>query len=69
MVAPLRVLHQYCDRMYSLGALYELPVRTLENERRDRMNNRVSFEENELWSIVASAILGFSYLQQNYIQH
>jgi hypothetical protein len=55
--------------MYSSGALYELPMRTLEDERRDRATNRVPFEENELWSIVASAILGFSYLQRNYIQH
>lgn len=60
---------QFCSRMYSSGALYELPQRTLEDERRDRVRSHVQFDESELWSIVASCILGFGYFQRNYVQH
>lgn len=37
---------QFCSRMYSSGALYELPQRTLEDERNDRVHNHVPFDEN-----------------------
>jgi len=49
----------------SLSVLAASPYRTLQDERDERVVEGLAFEVNELWSILASLILGFSYLQRN----
>ena len=49
--------------------MWEYPQRFLSNEINERALQRRKFEEKEIWSILASAILGMSTLQKNKIKH
>lgn len=40
----INLSEQFCSRMYSSGALYEIPYRTLEDERNDRLRSKVPFD-------------------------
>ena len=60
---------QYCSTFYKIYALFEYPERTLDDEINERNVQKRKFSETELWSILASCILGLSHLQKNGIRH
>lgn len=60
---------QYCMTFYKIYALFEFPQRTLDDEINERALQKRRFQEKELWSILASCILGMSHLQKNSIRH
>ena len=60
---------QYCMTFYKVYALFEFPQRTLDDEINERVLQKRKFQEKELWSILASCILGMSHLQKNGIKH
>lgn len=60
---------QYCSTFYKVYALFEFGERTLEQEVADRSAQKRRFAENELWSILASCILGLAHLQRGGIRH
>jgi serine/threonine protein kinase len=55
--------------MYKVYVLWEFPQRTLEDEINERIIQKRRFQEKELWSILASCILGLSHLQKEDIKH
>ena len=60
---------EYCSTFYKIYALFEYPQRTLDDEITERNLHKRKFTETELWSILASCILGLSHLQKNSIKH
>lgn len=60
---------QYCSTFHKVFALFEYPQRTLDDEINERALQKRKFTETELWSILASCILGMSHLQKNRIHH
>jgi serine/threonine protein kinase len=73
-LAPLdrvasRAEDQYCSTFYKVYALFEFGERTLEQEVGERRTQKRRFAENELWSILASCILGLAHLQRKGIRH
>jgi serine/threonine protein kinase len=60
---------QYCSTFYKIYAVYEYPQRTLLTEITERKLLKKRFTETELWSILASCIVGLSHLQRNGIKH
>lgn len=73
-LAPLerivsRTEDQYCSTFFKLYALFQFNDRTLDNEANERKLQKRSFQETELWSILASCILALSHLQRNGIRH
>jgi serine/threonine protein kinase len=73
-LAPLervvsRAEDQYCSTFYKVYALFEFGQRTLDQEVSERRVHGRKFAENELWSILASCILGLAHLQRNGIRH
>lgn len=73
-LAPLekivsRTEDQYCSTFFKLYAMFQFNDRTLETEANERKLQKRSFHETELWSILASCILGLSHLQRNGIRH
>ena len=59
----------YCSKFYRLYALFRYPHRTLDDEITDRKLHQRRFLETELWSILASCILGLGHLQRQSIKH
>ena len=49
--------------------MWEYPGRNLSDELTERVLQKRNFEERELWSILASCILGMSILQKNNVKH
>lgn len=64
-----KVEDQYCSTFYKIYALFEFTERTLENEISERNIQKRRFQEKELWSILASCIVGLSHLQKHAIKH
>lgn len=60
----MRTEDQYCSTFYKIYALFEYPYKTLEDEIHERQLQHRRFLEKELWSILASCILGLSHLQR-----
>jgi hypothetical protein len=51
------------------GGLYEMPGRTLEEERVRREREQRGFEEKELWAILLGCAAGFGYFQRKSINY
>jgi serine/threonine protein kinase len=60
---------QYCSTFYKIYALFQFTDRTLQDEVNERNLQKRKFQEKELWSILASCILGLSHLQKQTIKH
>lgn len=60
---------QFCMTYFKLFALFLFPQRTLEDEINERGLQKRRFQEKELWSILASCIVGLSHLQKSNIKH
>lgn len=60
---------EYCGVYHKIYILFKYPHRSLEDEVLERITEREKFEEDEIWSIIASCILGMSHLQANKIHH
>lgn len=58
-----------CSTQHKVYAIYEYPHRNLEQEWAERFVQKRRFEEKEIWSILASCILGLSALQRAGIRH
>lgn len=65
----LRTEDQFCGTFYKIYALFEYPYKTLNDEVQERHLQHRDFREEELWSILASCILGLSHLQKCDIKH
>ena len=59
----------YCSKFFRVFSLFRYPHRTLDDEINDRRLHDRRFVEAELWSILASCILGLGHLQKNGIRH
>lgn len=60
---------QFCSTFYKIYALFEYPYKSLLDEIHERQLQHRVFREEELWSILASCILGLSHLQKFDIRH
>lgn len=59
----------FCSDVGKVTILGELPQRTLEDETSERHLQKRRYNENELWTILASCIIALCYLQKNDIRH
>lgn len=59
----------FCSNFYKLYVLFEYPHKTLADEIAERQERNSKFQEKEMWSILASCILGLCHLQNAHIKH
>lgn len=64
-----RTEDEYCLSKHKVLALFEYPHHHLEGEILERSNQKKRFEEAELWSILASCIIGLAYLEKKGLAH
>ena len=60
---------QYCSTYYKIYALFRFTHRTLRDEIEERKAQQRPFQEKDLWSMLASCIVGMSHLQKHAIKH
>ena len=64
-----KTIDHLCSNVYKIYAMWEYPQRSLSAELNERALQKRRFEEKELWSILASLILGMSTLQKHKLKH
>lgn len=60
---------QFCSSVSKVSVLCEHPQRTLDDETAERHLQKRLYSEKELWTVVASCILAFAYLQKHEVRH
>lgn len=61
--------NHFCSSVSKISVLCEYPQRTLDDETCERHLQKRRYNEKELWTILASCILGMAHLQRNRISH